>query len=299
MLKYIKVLATSVFLLSACGTNEIVDKDIQKQDSTDISEVVQEKETVDEENSQQDESQDESVNNEQTEADGTSDSSQTEDSTEQTEVIEPEYKLNTGNWGIEPIGDANPDVVLLTIDDAPDKHAVEMAKILDKLNVKAIFFVNGHFLDTPEEEEKLRLIHELGFPIGNHTMSHPKLKDLTEEEQYNEIVKLNDRIEEIIGERPKFFRAPFGINTDYSRQVVKQEGMLLMNWSYGYDWESQYMSAPELTDIMVNTPYLKTGANLLMHDREWTKDSLEGIVSGLKAKGYEIVNPDSILIEEK
>lgn len=213
---------------------------------------------------------------------------------EEQERVEPLYEINEANWSVSPIGDANPKVVLLTFDDAPDQHAVEMAHKLKEMDAKAIFFVNGHFLDTPEEEEKLKEIHELGFAIGNHTFSHPSLPDLTEEEQREEIVSLNDRVEEIIGERPIFFRAPFGANTDYSKQVVKDENMVLMNWTYGYDWEANYQDSAALADIMVNTEYLTNGANLLMHDRTWTYEALPEIVSGLRGKGYDLVDPATI-----
>lgn len=70
--------------------------------------------------------------------------------------------------------------------------------------------------------------------------------------------------------------------------------MLLMNWTYGYDWEKEYMSKEELVNIMVNTPLLTNGSNLLMHDREWTNDALEEIIKGLKQKDYKIVDPARI-----
>lgn len=93
------------------------------------------------------------------------------------EVIEPLYALNAV-WAFEPISDANPKVVLLTIDDAPDKYAVEMAKTLKELGAPAIFFVNGHFIDTEEEQARLKEIYDLGFSIGNHTKTHANLKQM-------------------------------------------------------------------------------------------------------------------------
>lgn len=213
---------------------------------------------------------------------------------EAVSLSEPQYKINASNWTVEPMNHANSKVVLLTIDDAPDKNALEMARILKKLSALAIFFVNGHFIDTPEEAEVLKAIHELGFAIGNHTYSHYNLKTLSEAQQYNEIVSLNDRVEEIIGERPKFFRAPFGSISDYSRKVAKDENMILMNWTYGYDWEKEYQSKEALADIMINSPFLVNGANLLMHDRQWTKEALEDIVKGLRNKGFTPVDPAQI-----
>ncbi|NMH71345.1 polysaccharide deacetylase family protein [Bacillus sp. RO3] len=205
-----------------------------------------------------------------------------------------DYVINENNWSIIPVGDADPKVVLLTIDDAPDRHALQMAKDLKELNAPAIFFVNGHFLDTPEEQEMLREIHEMGFAIGNHTYTHTSLKELSPEKQKEEIVSLNDLIESIIGERPKFFRAPFGQNTDYTRQIASEEKMSLMNWTYGYDWEKQYQNKEAITDIMINSPFLNDGANLLMHDRSWTSEGLSDIVKGLRDKGFETLDPNRI-----
>ena len=209
--------------------------------------------------------------------------------------LEPLYKLNEKNWTIEPIGsETNEKLILLTIDDAPDKFALDMAHTLKRNDVKAIFFINGHFLESDEKKKMVKAIFDLGFPIGNHTMTHSNLKELSKEDQYKEIVELNDQIEKITGERPKFFRAPFGSNTDYSKELATQEDMLLMNWTFGYDWEKEYMNKEELVNIMLNTPLLTNGANLLMHDREWTNAALEEIIKGLKQKDYEIVDPARI-----
>ncbi|MBS4193841.1 polysaccharide deacetylase family protein [Lederbergia citri] len=223
-----------------------------------------------------------------------------EDNTEEEKVEEqqaeetvPEYRMNAV-FALEPIEKANPKVVLLTIDDAPDKYALEMAKTLKELNAPAIFFVNGHFINSPEKEAILKEIYDLGFEIGNHTFSHANLTTLSQEEQKEEILTVSDKVEEVTGERPKFFRAPFGANTDISKQIAAEEKMLVMNWTYGYDWEKDYMSKDAIADIMVNTNLLVNGANLLMHDREWTNAGLEQIVKGLREKGYETLDPNLI-----
>ncbi|MFD2043961.1 polysaccharide deacetylase family protein [Ornithinibacillus salinisoli] len=226
-----------------------------------------------------------------------------EDQREEDLVVKAKYKISE-NWSVEPIVEGtNENVVLLTIDDAPDKYALEMAQTLKQLDAGAIFFVNGHFLDTPEEKEILKQIHDMGFVIGNHTYSHAFLPDLTNEEQQKELVQLNDELEEIIGERPSFFRAPNGANTDFSMQAAEDEEMVVMNWTYGYDYFTPYMEADKLTTAMVtgegpevDVPYslLKPGANLLMHDREWTNEALEDIVIGLREQGYEILDPHLI-----
>lgn len=293
--------ASLLLLLVACGQNGQVENEQDSaatENETEVNDSVVEEEEKDvpvsktedpsEEPAEDEvENSDEGQNEEEQESDN-------EDQVEETSPQEPQYVVNPNTSTIEPLGDANSEVVLLTIDDAPDRYALEMATTLKELGVNAIFFVNGHFLETEEEQQVLKTIYEMGFPIGNHTMTHKSLRQLTEEEQYEEIVLLSDRVEKITGERPRFFRAPFGTNTDYAIELVKQEGMIPMNWTYGYDWETEYMDADALADIMVNTEFLNSGANLLMHDREWTKDALADIVIGLQDKGYEILNPDLI-----
>lgn len=206
---------------------------------------------------------------------------------------DPKYEISD-QWSVVPIDDADEQVVLLTFDDAPDEHAVDIAKTLKDMNANAIFFVNGHFLESDEKKKELKKIYDMGFMIGNHTYNHEYLPDLSEEEQKKEIVKVDDMVEDTIGEKPKFFRAPNGANTDYSKKVVDDEGMVLMNWSYGYDWNEEYQDKDAITDIMVNTDLLANGSNLLMHDRDWTSKAIEDIVEGLRDKGYEMVDPKQI-----
>lgn len=216
------------------------------------------------------------------------------DQAEEEAAVEVSYRLNPQNSKLEPINEANEQVVLMTIDDAPSTYALEMAGILKEHDVPAIFFVNGHFLSTEEEQETLTEIHEMGFAIGNHTNTHVNLKQSSEVVQEQEIVLLNETVEAIIGEAPRFFRAPFGVNTEYSNALVEELGMVRMNWTYGYDFMQGYMEKEALADIMVNAPELNNGGNLLMHDREWTKDALPEIIEGLRDKGFEFVDPDEI-----
>lgn len=278
------LLVLGLILLTACQ-DEVTSEDPSQQDNTE--DVTPSDETTDDTAPEEDVSDDD-----QSEAGDDVKENETEPVDETVEVT---YQINQGNWRVEPLNDqVDSKVALLTIDDAPDQHAVEMAHILKELDVPAIFFVNGHFLETEEKHENLKEIYDLGFAIGNHTYNHPNLKEITVEEQREQLVKLNDKVEEIIGERPTFFRAPFGANTDDSLAIAKEENMVVMNWTYGYDWEKQYQDRDALADIMVNTEFLNDGANLLMHDREWTKNALTDIVSGLREKGYTFVDPQAI-----
>ncbi|MCA1012567.1 polysaccharide deacetylase family protein [Halobacillus halophilus] len=292
-MKRLGIFLLLILVLSACGG-------VSGQDSGEGDQGKNKDQTAQETDEKKDSTEEEKEENKENKPEKAEKNKESEEAAAEASPEAPkeaQYQL-TGNWSFEPINDAEPKVALLTIDDAPDEHGVEMAKTLKAADAPAIFFVNGHFIDSEEGKEKLRKIHELGFPIGNHTMTHASLPDLSQEEQKEEIVGLNDKIEEIIGERPKFFRAPFGQNTDYSEQLAAEENMLLMNWTYGYDWNEEYMDADNLADIMVNTDLLGNGANLLMHDREWTNDALEDIVKGLRSKGYDLLDPALIKTPE-
>jgi peptidoglycan-N-acetylglucosamine deacetylase len=205
------------------------------------------------------------------------------------------YEVDPKTWSVKPIvANAPKNVVLLTIDDAPDKHALEMATTLKELNAKAIFFLNGHFLTTDQKKKTVKTLVDMGFMLGDHTYSHAYLPDLSPAEQEKEILSVYDQIKEITGKPPLFFRAPNGANTDTSRKLSQEKGMVLMNWSYGYDWNKEYENKEAITKIMINSPYLHNGAILLMHDRPWTAEALKDIVIGLRHKGYVIMDPHEL-----
>lgn len=244
-------------------------------------------------------SQYESVNTQISAVNGNNESNNsTEQAEDSEEEVEPLYQVNPDTSEITPIEEAtDASVALITIDDAPDQHAVEMAHTLKELDAPAIFFVNGMYLESEEGKAALKEIYDLGFAIGNHTYNHPNLGEMSPENTELEIVDTNDLVEAVIGERPKFFRAPFGVNNDTSIKVAKDEGMTAMNWTYGYDWEPEYQEPSALAEIMTNTEVLNDGANLLMHDRQWTKEALPDIVTGLRDKGYTLVDPKTIQVE--
>lgn len=216
-----------------------------------------------------------------------------------SDTNEKKYYIDTYDFLVKPLDPENTEqIVLLTFDDCvqpePNSYSLEIARVLQKYEVGAIFFVNGKHLETEFGRKALKEISDLGFEIGNHTYSHPYLSDLDYEATREEIVKVNDQVEEITGKRPKYFRPGFGIIGDYGLQVVQEENMIWTNWTYGYDWEEEYQEAAALVSIMTDNPYLTNGANLLMHDRKNTFEALPSIIEGLQNKGYRIVVPSEL-----
>lgn len=221
----------------------------------------------------------------------------TVESTVEAEVVAYEYQINPDIFTVVPITDADTEVVLLTFDDSPqppDSQTLEIARTVKEKGANAIFFVMGQFLESEESRKIIKEVSDMGFEIGNHSYSHPDMASISYEEQLEEIVATNDAIEEITGKRPRFFRAPYGSYNADTDAISELENMTLMNWTYGYDWVDGYMEETALADIMINAPELGSGGNLLMHDRPWTAAAIGTIIDGLRAQGYEMVDPKLI-----
>lgn len=191
-------------------------------------------------------------------------------------------------------------VLLFTFDDSPqmpDSYALEIAKTLKAKDVNAIFLVNGMYLESDQGRQITKEIYDLGFEIGNHTQTHPNLHELNYDQEYSEIAKTSQLVEEITGEKPRWFRPPFGLYTKDTIAICNELGMQLMTWNFGYDWMDEYMDAQALVDISLTTHHLHDGANILMHDRSWTLEALDQMVDGYRQMGYHIVDP--LLIESR
>lgn len=188
-------------------------------------------------------------------------------------------------------------VVLLTFDDGPkdEKQVTAMLDILDKHKAKAIFFVNGYRVKV--HPELVKLIHERGQTVGNHSWDHIDLKKETNASIEKQVGDVSSQIEELIGEAPKFFRPPFGSGNDYVRSYVKDHGMLYMTWSNGsLDWDTKNKNKPDA--VIANVlEQLHSGANILMHELPWTIEALDELLTKLEAKGYGFIDPATIEIE--
>lgn len=198
-------------------------------------------------------------------------------------------------------GNSSTKVVLFTFDDAPrvpNSHVLRMAETLKAKDVNAVFLANGMYLLNDEGREMLRKIHDMGFEIGNHTQTHPNLRELTYEEQYAEIEETNRLIYEITGEKVRWFRPPFGKFNYDTINICNDLDLQLMNWSFGYDWMEVYQEGTALANVSLNNDYLRAGANILMHDLPWTADALDRLVDGYRQQGYHIVDPYLIIRQE-
>ncbi|MCF6093508.1 polysaccharide deacetylase family protein [Microaerobacter geothermalis] len=203
------------------------------------------------------------------------------------------YYVNPNNFRIYPVDkNNNKKIVLLTFDDAPYGDAtLDILNILDKYDAKAIWFINGIY--AVRNKPLLEEIANRGHVLGNHTWEHDFLRKMTPEQVRKEIVSVSDLIEEVTGERPKYFRPPFGQNSDISLQVIKEEGMQTMNWSVGsLDWNTPAPAPDEITKQVLST--MHNGGNILFHDKTITAQALDDILKSLSEQGYRFVVPTEV-----
>lgn len=183
-------------------------------------------------------------------------------------------------------------VVMLTFDDGPSASG-STARILDILKeneIKALFFITGYGaknLDLVERE------YREGHVLGNHTDTHPNMRLLSVAEMREEIEPVNAVIEQVTGQKPKYFRPPFGAYNQALIDLLAEEYHLdLINWSDGSnDWvdvvDGYKDPALIVADVMEQ---LHPGAVILMHDtNQHTADALPEIIRQIRAEGYEFV----------
>jgi peptidoglycan-N-acetylglucosamine deacetylase len=208
-----------------------------------------------------------------------------------TPTQKKDYYVNK-NFDLVPFDPkANKKVVLITIDDGPSTYSKSMVATLLAHKAPAIFFVNG--IHEKNNAGSIAMEHKAGFTIGNHTWDHANLSKIKDSKTLDEISRNTKLITEITGSAPRFFRAPYGVSTPYSRNLVKNNGMISMNWSgAAKDWEKNTRDEKVfLGNVMSN---LHDGEILLIHEHEWTDKYLSDLLVAIQKKGYTFVSPEDI-----
>jgi peptidoglycan/xylan/chitin deacetylase (PgdA/CDA1 family) len=211
---------------------------------------------------------------------------------------EPLYRMS-GTYRFKPIKEGTSEkVVLLTFDDGPKEKdmLLSMLDTLDKHRAKAIFFVNGYRIKA--NPKLLTLIQERGQTIGNHSWDHIDLRKESAAEAARQIGDVQNIVQKTIGEKPRFFRPPFGSGGDVVKEIARKEGLLFMTWSDGsLDWDKSTKNKPDLV-IRNVMEQLHPGANILMHELPWTDQALDELLTKIEQKGYGFIDPATIEIQD-
>ncbi len=193
--------------------------------------------------------------------------------------------------------------------DTPDKKVAlsfeaawgneDTKKILDTLtkhNVKVTFFMTGGWVDKYPEDVKA--IHAAGHDLGNHSENHKQMTELTREQCIEEIVKVHDKVKKLTGIEMNLFRAPYGEYNNTLVGAARDSGYTTIQWNVdSQDWKDY--GTESIVKTVLNNKHLGNGSIILLHTgTKYTPDALEGIITGLKEQGYELV-PISQLIYTK
>lgn len=190
------------------------------------------------------------------------------------------------------IGNAEDKSVYLTFDNGYE--AGYTAKILDVLkenNVKAAFFITGHYLNTAPEIVE-RMINE-GHIVGNHTVNHPSMPDIDDDKLKEEITKLHTTVFEKFNYEMKYLRPPRGEFSEKSLNTTKNLGYTSVMWSFAYDdWDEDKQGREDYAKNKILSN-IHNGAIILLHSN--SKDNcniLDNIIKDIKKSGYEFKTLD-------
>ena len=177
-------------------------------------------------------------------------------------------------------------LVALTFDDGPNTTTTnEVLDILEKYGVKASFFLIGVNIND-DSAKAVKRAYDMGCDIGNHSKTHSNMTELTDEEIVDEIKYVDDRIYEITGEYPKYFRPPYIAVNNKMFDLIDET---FINGFGVTDYDDRVTTEIRHMRVMKQ---VKDGAIILLHDAQGnsqTVEALDLIIPDLISEGYELV----------
>lgn len=176
--------------------------------------------------------------------------------------------------------------IALTFDDGPNTTVTpQVLDILAKNGVRASFFLIAQNIN--EESAKMaRRAFDMGCDIENHSVTHRAMDRMTPEEIRQEIDGCTEKIVEITGKTPRFFRPPFIAMSQTLYDTVD----LTMICGVGCeDWVPTVSAQERIDRILRQT---RDGDLLLLHDmggNENTVAALRVVIPELKNRGFSFV----------
>ncbi len=162
------------------------------------------------------------------------------------------------------------------------------AKILDVLKenkVPAAFFVTGPYIK--KEQELIKRMTDEGHIVGNHTVNHPSMPNISDEEIKKELENLTQSYFDLTGKKMTYFRPPMGEYSERALKITSDMGYTNVFWSFAYcDWQvnNQKGTGYAYNQIMDG---VHDGAILLLHAvSKDNADVLDKVIKDLKSQGY-------------
>ncbi|MFF3463573.1 polysaccharide deacetylase family protein [Streptomyces sp. NPDC001984] len=181
--------------------------------------------------------------------------------------------------------------MLLTFDDGPNPdYTPHILDTLTEYDVRATFFVCGGMADR--NRDLLARMADEGHIVGNHTWTHPQLNLLKRSRIRDEIERTSDLIEKAYGDRPQWFRAPYGAWNRNVFELGAEMGMEPVGWTVdSLDWTVP--GTRTIIDRIENGA--APGVVVLSHDaggdRSETVSALRQYLPRLLDDGYHLTVP--------
>ena len=158
--------------------------------------------------------------------------------------------------------------IALTYDDGPnDPYTQQLLEVLARHNVRASFFLIGDFVR--QRPLVVRQIYDAGHLIGGHTMHHPRLMYSSNKHMRGELKDGTAMIEDVIGERVRYFRPPFGARRPELFHILSELGQIPVMWNVSArDWKARSAAEVEgrIERGILRNQRRQRGSNVLLHD---------------------------------
>lgn len=211
--------------------------------------------------------------------------------------FQEEGKRPAGNASIDDLkqynayyaSDTDQKIIYLTFDAGYENgNTPAILDALKKHQAPAVFFVVGNFIkDNPD---LIRRILADDHIIGNHTMTHPDLPQISSMDAFQkELQDVEELYTSLTGEAmTKFYRPPRGIYNTENLSMAKELGYSTFFWSLAYvDWiQDQQPSRKEAFQKLLTR--IHPGAIVLLHNTSSTNaEILDELLTKWEEMGYE------------
>ena len=197
-----------------------------------------------------------------------------------------DFNANYGKYGAEALREDKKNI-LLTFDQGYENgYTAQILDTLKEKKVKAVFFLLQDYAERNPELVQ-RMIDE-GHIVGNHSVSHYSMPDLSVEECRQEIEGLQEYMKQNFGVTMKLFRPPMGEFSEQSLSVTKDCGLSTMLWSFAYaDWDVNAQPNPaQAKEKLIGAAH--EGAVYLLHSVSLTNAEVLGeVIDGIRDEGFE------------
>ncbi|KAI8943583.1 hypothetical protein NX059_012514 [Plenodomus lindquistii] len=128
----------------------------------------------------------------------------------------PRTQLGAQTYGGEGIYSCiEPNTVAITYDDGPYLYTDELLDLLATKNAKATFFITGinigkGAIDTTSQwSDVIKKMEAEGHQVASHTWSHQDLSAITSSQRYDQMVRNEMALTNILGKFPTYMRPPY------------------------------------------------------------------------------------------